>query len=159
VSKKTDYLASAPKKTQQEKIVSEHTKRVESTFVGDMLKGTSLVLLMALVPLFAFLGLAFWSLSAWDGKHNGVAWVFMVLAFVTPIFVFVRALKSKSEITIEFLTDMVSGFWLKTFPFIVIGALGILTLSTALGLSFQATLGLLVLLGVLLFLFLHMFEM
>ena len=163
MGQKTDYISAAREHARRERDELERTIRAERALryfrrddgsFRNLFEGMLLLSLMALVPFLAFAGLALWSFGAWSDK-GGTPWIFLGLALAIPVFVVIRALKSKSSATSGVLADMVARFWSGVFPILLAGAVVVFALASWLSVSFQAALGLLVLGGIALFALAH----
>lgn len=159
MSENTDFIAAAKANSEREAQELEHaieTDRTRRFFqreefsIGSLFEGMFLIALLALVPFIAFAGLALWSFGPWSDNQTA-PWVFFAMAVIIPIFVFTRAMKSKSEANVSFLADMVGAFWTGVFPFVLFGGIAVFALATWLGVSFQIALGILFLAGFFLF--------
>lgn len=159
MTESTDFIAAAKAKSQQDKddlqraVKTDRTARffaTDSFGLQSLFEGMFLAFLLALVPFLAFAGLAIWSFGAWS-DHDGAPWIFAGLSVAIPILVLVLALKSKSDTSASILADMMGAFWTGVFPYILVGCLIVFAIATWLGVSFQVALGLLVIVGILLF--------
>ncbi len=153
-----DYITEAKAKAHDEKRDVDRaiqTDRTHSFFrkrtvsIAGVFEGMFLTALMALVPFLVFAGLAMWSFNA---TEDGVtmSWVFVLLAVAIPLFVLFRALTSKTDEPAEMLTDLIGGFWVGVFPYLLVGGLVVLAIATWLGVSVLLVLGILCVGGVIL---------
>jgi len=155
MSEKTDFIAAAKANAEREKLDLERTIAVDQTqsfFArssepkGSLLEGLFLTILLAAVPFIAFMGLAMWAFSS-PGDTQNSAWLFLGLSIAIPIFVLIRAMKSKSEANVSVLTDMMMAFWSGVFPIVMFAALAVLAVASFLGISFKAALALCIVAG------------